>query len=149
MEVLTDQNWLLSVGVFLPLVGVLVMLFIPRDEVRLHKQIGVVTSLATLGVGIYTLTQFDYDQAEKLQFFADTEWIEAIRANYIVGADGISLPLYVLSMFITAVVMIYTSDLIPEAGNTKAFLMLMLVVFGVLIGLGGSLVSVGRHLRHV
>ena len=29
MEVLTDQNWLLSVGVFLPLVGVLVMLFIP------------------------------------------------------------------------------------------------------------------------
>jgi cell division transport system permease protein len=28
-------------------------------------------------------------------------------------------------------------------------LMLLLVVFGVLIGLGGSLVSVGRHLRNV
>ncbi|MGH7631553.1 MAG: cell division protein FtsX [Gemmatimonadales bacterium] len=28
-------------------------------------------------------------------------------------------------------------------------LMLLLVLFGVLIGLGGSLVSVGRHLRHV
>ena len=32
MEVLTDQNWLLSVGTFLPLPGVLVMLFIPRGE---------------------------------------------------------------------------------------------------------------------
>ncbi|HVL17332.1 MAG TPA: hypothetical protein VM387_05025, partial [Gemmatimonadales bacterium] len=27
--------------------------------------------------------------------------------------------------------------------------MLLIVVFGVLLGLGGSLVSVGRHLRHV
>jgi NADH-quinone oxidoreductase subunit M len=138
MEVLTDQNWLLSVGVFLPLVGVLVMLFIPGGEVRLHKQIAVLTSLATLGVGIYTLTQFDYDQAEKLQFFADTEWIEAIRASYIVGVDGISLPLYVLSMFITTVVMIYTYDHVPEAGNTKAFLILMLVLQ---TGMAGTFVA--------
>ena len=138
METLTDQNWLLSVGVFLPLVGVLVMLFIPGGDVRLHKQIALLTSLATLGVGIYTLTQFDYDQAEKLQFFADTEWIEAIRANYIVGVDGISLPLYVLSMFITTVVMIYTYDHVPEAGNTKAFLILMLVLQ---TGMAGTFVA--------
>ena len=138
MEVLTDQNWLLSVGVFLPLVGVLVMLFIPGGEVRLHKQIALLTSLATLGVGIYTLTQFDYDQAEKLQFFADTEWIEAIRASYIVGVDGISLPLYVLSMFITTVVMIYTYDHVPEAGNTKAFLILMLILQ---TGMAGTFVA--------
>ena len=55
-------------------------------------------------MGIYTLIQFDYDQAEKLQFFADVEWIEAIRSNYTIGLDGISLPLYVLSSFITLVV---------------------------------------------
>ena len=34
---LTDQNWLLSVGTFLPLVGVLAMLFIPRGEELLHQ----------------------------------------------------------------------------------------------------------------
>ena len=43
MEVITDQNWLLSVGMFLPLAGVLVMLFIPRGEELLHKQIALVT----------------------------------------------------------------------------------------------------------
>ncbi len=138
MEVLTDQNWLLSVGVFLPLVGVLLMLFVPREQERLHKQIALLTSLATLGFAIYTLIQFDYDQAQKLQFFADTQWIEVIRANYIVGVDGISLPLYVLSAFITAVVVIYTWDNIPEAGNTKAFLMLMLVLQ---TGMAGTFVA--------
>ena len=45
MDVITDQNWLLSVGTFLPLVGVLVMLFIPSGEELLHKQIALVTAL--------------------------------------------------------------------------------------------------------
>ena len=43
-SVLTDDNWLLTVGTFLPLVGVLIMLFIPAAEETLHKQIAIVTS---------------------------------------------------------------------------------------------------------
>ena len=91
MDVATDQNWVLSLGVFLPLAGVVLMLFVPDRQAQLHKQIALVTALATFGVAIYTLVQFDYDQAEKLQFFVDTEWIEAIRSNYTMGLDGISL----------------------------------------------------------
>ena len=62
------------------------------------------------------------------QFFADHEWIEFIRSNYTVGVDGISLPLFVLSSFITLVVMIYTYENMPEAGNTKAFVILLFMV---------------------
>jgi hypothetical protein len=78
MEVLRDQNWLLSLGTFLPLAGVLVMLFIPKKEELLHKQVALVTALATLGVGVYTLTQFNYDQSQHLQFFASTNWISDV-----------------------------------------------------------------------
>src|SRR6476659_9501952 len=138
MDVITSQNWLLSVGTFLPLVGVLVMLFIPRGEELLHKQIALVTALATFGFGIYTLIEFDYDQADKLQFFTDHSWIDAIRAHYAVGIDGISLPLYVLSSFITLLVVIYTFDDMPEAGNPKAFLILMLVLQ---TGMAGTFVA--------
>ncbi len=138
MDVITSQNWLLSVGTFLPLAGVLVMLFIPRGEELLHKQVALVTALATFAVGIYTLTQFDYDQSDKLQFFTDVTWIEAIRSHYAIGLDGISLPLYVLSSFITLVVIIYTFDDMPEAGNPKAFLMLMLVLQ---TGMAGTFVA--------
>jgi NADH-quinone oxidoreductase subunit M len=128
MDVIRDQNWLLSVGTFLPLIGVAIMLVIPAAEEQLHKLIAVLTSAVTLGVGIYTLTQFDYDRAESLQFFASTEWIPVIRSEYTIGLDGISLPLYVLSMVITFLVMIYTWDHVPAPGNPKAFMSLMLVL---------------------
>ena len=128
MEVIRDQNWLLSLGTFLPLAGVLVMLLIPKKEELLHKQVALVTALATLAVGVYTLTQFDYDRSASLQFYADTEWIEVIRSGYTIGLDGISLPLYILSMIITVLVMIYSWNHIPSPGNPKAFLILMLVL---------------------
>ena len=138
METLTDQNWLLSVGTFLPMLGVLIMLFIPREEEDTHKLIGILTAGATLAFGIVTLFAFDYGQADKLQFFVDAEWIPVIHANYAVGLDGISLPLYVLSMAVTFLTMIYTWNNMPDAGNPKAFYMLMLILQ---TGMAGTFVA--------
>ncbi|MBU3703458.1 MAG: NADH-quinone oxidoreductase subunit M, partial [Ilumatobacteraceae bacterium] len=128
MDQLRDANWVLSVGTFLPLAGVLVMLFIPKAEEQLNKAVALITALATLAVGVYTLTQFDYDQAGKMQFVAETNWISVIKSTYYIGLDGISLPLYFLSMVITVLVMIYSWNHIPSPGNPKAFLILMLVL---------------------
>jgi NADH-quinone oxidoreductase subunit M len=128
MEVIRDQNWVLSVGTFLPLAGVLVMLLIPKKEELLHKQIALITAVATMAIGVYTLIQFDYDTAEQLQFYVNAEWIPVINSNYEIGLDGISLPMYFLSMVITVLVMIYSWDHIPHPGNAKAFLILMLVL---------------------
>jgi NADH-quinone oxidoreductase subunit M len=135
---ITNDNWLLSVGTFLPLVGVLIMMFIPGSEERLHKQLAIITAGATLLVGIFTLVRFDYDQSEKLQFFVDETWISVIRSDYAIGLDGISLPLYILSMAVTFLVIIYTWNNMPEAGNPKAFLMLMLVLQ---VGMAGSFIA--------
>ncbi len=124
-----EQQWLLSLGTFLPLAGVLVMLFVPKKDEATAKGIGLLTAAATLVVGIITMVQFDYGQAEKLQFaVSDKMWIEPIKATYTIGLDGISLPLYILSMVITLLVMIYSWDHIPSPGNAKAFFMLMLVL---------------------
>ncbi|MGA1363194.1 MAG: complex I subunit 4 family protein [Ilumatobacteraceae bacterium] len=128
MQVLSDQNWVLTVGTFLPLVGVLVMLFVPKAEEQLQKTIGLVTAGATLAVGIYTLTQFDYGRAADMQFVANAEWINVIKSSYHIGLDGISLPLYFLSMVVTFLVMIYSWDHVPSPGNPKAFFILMLVL---------------------
>ena len=87
MDILTDSayNWILSVGVFLPLLGVLAMMFVPNSDEVLIKGIGIVTAGATLAVGIATLILFDYDKSGELQFFVDAEWIEVINSRYIVG----------------------------------------------------------------
>ena len=138
METITNDTWILTVGTFLPLVGVLLMMFVPASEERTHKQIGIVTSAATLAVGIWTLLRYDFAQSEKLQFFVDAEWITVIRSNYTIGLDGISLPLYFLSMVVTFLVMIYTWDNMPDAGNPKSFIMLMLVLQ---VGMAGSFIA--------
>ncbi len=128
MEVLSDHNWVLSVGTFLPLVGVLIMLFIPKGEEALTKAVGLGTAVATLAVGIFTMVQFDYGKAGEMQFVAEHDWISVIKSSYYIGVDGISLPLYFLSMVITVLVMIYSWDHVPSPGNPKAFFSLMLVL---------------------
>jgi len=125
---LRDHNWVLTVGTFLPLVGVLIMLFIPKAEEALHKTVALVTASATLLVGLYTLTQFKYSQSGVMQFVTQHNWISIIKSTYYIGIDGISLPLYFLSMVITVLVMIYSWNHIPAPGNPKAFLILMLVL---------------------
>jgi NADH-quinone oxidoreductase subunit M len=133
-----SDNYLLTLGTFLPMVGVLVMLFIPSTQEKLQKEIAILASGATLAVGIWTLAMFDYDRAETLQFSVDETWIEVIRSNYTIGIDGISLPLYVLSMFVTFLVVVYSWDNMPEAGNPKAFLMLTLVLQ---VGMAGTFIA--------
>ena len=61
MDVISDQNWLLSLGTFMPLAGVLVLLVIPKRDELLIKQVAVLTAALTVLVGIVTLIQFDYD----------------------------------------------------------------------------------------
>ena len=138
IETMTDHTIWLTIAVFLPLVGVLALFFINRRDEQTIKAVGIITALATFGASLYVLSRFDFDNAQKLQFFADHEWIEFIRANYTIGLDGISLPLFVLSSFITLVVMIYTWDNMPEAGNPKAFIILILVLQ---VGMAGTFVA--------
>jgi NADH-quinone oxidoreductase subunit M len=128
MEMLRDDNWVLSVGTFLPLVGVVLMMLVPKAEEQMVKAVAVLTSVATLAVGVFTLLRFDFDQAGTLQFVADTKWIPLIKSSYFIGLDGISLPLYFLSMVITLLVVIYSLDHVPSPGNPKAFFSLMLVL---------------------
>ena len=128
MEMLRDANWMLSVGTFLPLVGVVLLLGVPKANEQMVKMVALLTSIATLAVGIFTLTKFDFDKAGSMQFVAEHEWIPLIKSSYLIGLDGISLPLYILSMVITLLVVIYSLNHVPDPGNPKAFFILMLVL---------------------
>jgi len=134
METLTTDNWLLTVLVFLPLAGALAMAVIPDREERLLKQSAIAISLATLGLGVWLLFDFDYDKAGSLQYFVDTDWIEVIGAGYTIGVDGMSLPLIALTLLVMPLVFIYSWNHIPSPGNPKAFLMLMLILETGMIG---------------
>ena len=131
---LTDNNWLLSVITFVPLVGAAIVMLIPKAEEQAIKMAALLTSLAALGLGIYMLFVFDYDAGGTLQFGVDETWIDVINSRYILGVDGMSLPLIALTVFVVPLCIIYSLDHIPEPGNPKAFLSLILILETGMIG---------------
>jgi NADH-quinone oxidoreductase subunit M len=128
------NSWGISLAVFLPLVGATAMLVVPKAREQFHKVVALVTSLAVGVVGILLMTNFDYDASGKLQFVVDAAWIPMINARYIVGIDGISLPLIALTLLVVPLCIIYSWNHFPEPRNPKAFLILVLILETGMIG---------------
>jgi NADH-quinone oxidoreductase subunit M len=129
------NDWALTLAIFLPMAGAVLLMLTPKGDEALQKVIALVTTLLTLATGVYLIAEFNYDKTRQLQFVVDRKWIDVINSHYHLGIDGISLPLLVLSMFITVLCVIYSWDHFPEPHNVKAFLILMLVLE---VGMNGT-----------
>jgi NADH-quinone oxidoreductase subunit M len=81
---------------------------------------------------------FDYSRTGELQFVTDVSWIAAIDARFILGIDGISLPLFFLTYLLPLLCAIYTLKILPEPGKPKGFLGLMLMLQ---TGMAGTFVA--------
>ena len=138
MEVTGFDTWVLSLAVFLPLVGALIVMLIPKAYETELKLVALGSSLIALVVGAYIAIQFDYGAAGELQFVVDKGWIDVINSRYIVGLDGLSLPLLLLSLVVVPLCLIYSWNHIPDPGNPKAFFVLLLILS---TGMNGSFVS--------
>src|SRR5690349_516252 len=120
--------------IFVPLVGALIMMLIPKGNEAAHKVVALATSVVALGIGVYILQQFDYDASQNFQFGVNLPWIEAINSRYILGLDGISLPMLILTLFIVPLCIIYSWNHFPEPKDPKAFLILILILETGMIG---------------
>jgi NADH-quinone oxidoreductase subunit M len=88
---------ILSVLIFLPLAGTLLLLFIKNEEVCRYYALAVTSFVALLSLRLI----YDFDKTtSKFQFAEKHGWIEAFNINYIVGVDGISILLILLTTLI-------------------------------------------------
>jgi len=131
-QFLTD--WGLTLMVFLPLAGALVMLLIPKSEEATHKWLALVVALATAGIGAAVIADFDYGATDSLQFAVDKPWIDVISSRYAIGIDGLSIPLIALTLLVTPLCVIYSWNHFPEPRNPKALLILLLVLHTGMLG---------------
>jgi NADH-quinone oxidoreductase subunit M len=127
------DNWALTLAVFIPIVGMVIVLLIPKAEETLIKAVALLATLLTAAVGIGILAQFNLNDGS-LQFVANERWIDVIHSRYHVGIDGISLPMVLLTMLVTVCCVIYSWNHFPEPHNPKAFLALMLLLETGMIG---------------
>ena len=131
-DFLTD--WGLILVTFLPLAGALVTMALPKESEGTVKLVAMATSLAAAVIGVLLLVEFDHGDSGALQFVVDRQWIELINSRFILGLDGLSMPLLLLTLGIMPLVFLYSWNHIPSPGNPKAFFALMLVLETGMVG---------------
>lgn len=128
------NDWGLTLVTFLPVVGTLVLLAVPKGNETAIKAVALCASLATFVLGILLLVDFDYDAAGTLQYTVDKGWIDVINSRYIMALDGISLPLLALTVLVVPLCIIYSWNHLPEPGKPKAFFALLLILETGMVG---------------
>jgi NADH-quinone oxidoreductase subunit M len=124
---------LLSILVWLPIAGAVAVLLLGSGErAQLGKQVALGTAIVTFILSIPLYTGFDITTAD-MQFVEKVAWIRRFDAFYALGVDGISMPLIILTTFLTPLVVIAGWQVIKlrPAQYFASFLMLEGLMIGV------------------
>lgn len=137
------SNHLLSLLIWVPLIGALVAYALPKQNQRLIKWVSIVFSAIPLLVLIPVFS--GYQLHGGLQFIEDYSWIRLGPADihYHLGVDGISLPLAALTALLSLICLIYSLN-IEERPKEYYALFLLLEV-----GMMGTFLSLDFFLFYV
>jgi NADH-quinone oxidoreductase subunit M len=89
------MDHILSIVLFTPLVGLLVLLFIPSSKPNAIRWWANIASF--IGFLVCLPLVFNFDRTKDFQFIEKASWIPSIGASYHLGIDGYSLLLIVLT----------------------------------------------------
>ncbi|MBP5974776.1 NAD(P)H-quinone oxidoreductase subunit 4 [Brasilonema sp. CT11] len=118
--------WLTTIILF-PIAASLLIPFIPDKDgktVRWYSLIIGLIDFALIVIAFYT--GYDFSNPD-LQLFESYSWLPQIGLNWSVGADGLSMPLIILTGFITTLAMLAAW---PVTLKPKLFYFLILAMYG-------------------
>ncbi|MBL7685402.1 MAG: NADH-quinone oxidoreductase subunit M, partial [Deltaproteobacteria bacterium] len=118
------MNHLLSIIIFAPLLCALLVLFIPKTQVKLIRVISLMASLAVFAFSIPLYLQ--YTPAPGFAFVESYSWIADWNVFYKIGIDGISLLLILLTTLTIPLVMLFSTGSIHEREKEYYFFLLFL-----------------------
>ncbi|OEF99819.1 NADH-quinone oxidoreductase subunit M [Vulcanibacillus modesticaldus] len=115
-----DSIGLLTLITFSPLLGVLLLAFVPSNKAGTIKLIGVLVSFIPLILSFVMFSSFD-STINGMQFVEDFDWIQIpladnamIEFKYSLGVDGLSMPLVVLSAIVASMSAIAAVNMIKK-----------------------------------
>lgn len=130
------MEYLLTGTIFLPLAGVLAVLFVRQDNPRVMKMIGLAVTCLTFLVSLILWAGFDPSVAD-FQFVQRSVWIEDLNIGYVVGIDGMSLLLILLTTFLTPIALLGTWDSVKD--RLKEYTMMILLLEVGMVGVFAAL----------
>ncbi len=125
---------ILTYVTFLPLLGVLPILFIPQrseEGKTVIRWIALVTSILDFIVSLRIYAAFDGAKAG-FQMVEQIPWIKSYGISYFMGIDGLSFWLLLLTTFITPITILSTWSAITK--RVKEFMVAMLVLETAMLG---------------
>jgi NADH-quinone oxidoreductase subunit M len=125
------NDHLLSIVLFTPLAGMIVLLFIPASNKGLIRVWANLVALAGFLVSLPLVTRFDRSAAG-FQMLESVDWIPSFGVKYLVGIDGISLLLVMLTTLIGVVAVLCSWSAIDE--QVKSYYAMLLLLQTGMIG---------------
>src|ERR671910_67493 len=121
---------MLSLIVFLPLVGALLVLLLGgrgdrHDREPLIRNVAMLFSLATFAATLWLWSRFDAASAD-YQFIEQYAWMPQFGIQYLIGVDGISLFLLVLTGFLTPLALLSSWESVTKSVKNFSFFILAL-----------------------
>lgn len=127
---------ILSLLILIPIVGAILIAFVPREQDNLVKWLALGTTAVALVVSLPLYFNF-VDGAAGYQFEEIRPWIPILGINYHVGIDGLSLFLVLLTTFLTLISVLSSWTAITD--SLKEYMALMLLLEAAVIGVFVSL----------
>ncbi|MBV8907025.1 MAG: NADH-quinone oxidoreductase subunit M [Acidobacteriia bacterium] len=118
---------LLTIVLFLPLIGFVFAIFIPRSSPQASRVWALVISLITFLVSHAIPMNFDSSQVEN--FKIDIPWIASPNIHFYLSADGIGMWLLVLATFLTPICVLVSWNAIQNRVK-EFYAFLLLLEFG-------------------
>ncbi len=121
----------LNIVIFFPLVGVLVLLFLPAGKKGLLRWTALATTLVTFCLSIWMLVQFRAAEVVApgdLHLTLSLPWVQVAGWNisYALGVDGLSILLVLLTTFLTPIAILSTWTAVEE--RVKDFMLFFLLL---------------------
>ncbi|HEX6439537.1 MAG TPA: NADH-quinone oxidoreductase subunit M [Candidatus Binatia bacterium] len=132
----------ISLLLLLPLIGALVLLLIPRQQRQTLFTLALIASIAAFVWSLRLFQAFDAGPGQ-MQFVEKIPWMPAFGIGYIVGIDGISLFLVLLTTFLMPLA-IAASWTVQDRVKEYLFFMLVLET-----GMLGAFVALDLFLFYV
>jgi proton-translocating NADH-quinone oxidoreductase chain M len=122
---------LLTLVLVFPLIGAIVLLFIPFEDRRMLKLISLNFACVTFVLSIFLWIFFN-KSVGIFQYVSVFSWMPLWNINFIIGIDGISLFFVLLTTLLIPLCLLASWDSIQY--NTKYFVILFLLLEFMLIG---------------
>jgi NADH-quinone oxidoreductase subunit M len=135
----------LTLLTFFPMVGILILFFIPSDRKDALRWTALITSLITFALSLWVLGMFNASDPN-LQLVAQYNWITVAGWNiqYYLGVDGLSILLLLLTTFLTPISILSTWTAIEE--RVKDFMIFFLLLE---IGMNGVFLAQDLFLFYI